>query len=174
MHRDVARALPLASASLAAGSKYGQFVFGLLCENGGVEVAKDKIQSVALVRMAAAQVLDAALHKLAIFYGRGTGDIVQDDKEGLRVLLLSAKQGYLPAFLQAGNHYEWLAGKFYQKAADGGNRQAKNQVRMFDRMYCGPPLDFDDDNDDDDDDYDGVDWTDGDGDDDDSEDEDDA
>jgi hypothetical protein len=90
------------------------------------------------------------------------------------VLLLSANQGYLPAFLQAGNHYEWLAHNFYQKAADGGNRQAKNQVRMFDRMYCGPPLDLDDDDDDDDDDYDGVDWTDGDGDDDDSEDENDA
>jgi hypothetical protein len=92
MHRDMARALPLARASLAAGSKYGQFVFGLLCENGVkmVEVAKDKIQSVALVRIAAAQGLDAALHKLAIFYGRGTGDIVQEDKEGLRLFCFAA------------------------------------------------------------------------------------
>jgi hypothetical protein len=176
MHSDVARALPLARASLAARSKYGQFVFSLLCENGAkmVEVAKDEIQSAALVRMAAAQGLDAALLKLAIFYGRGTGDIAQGDQESLRLLLLSANQGYLPDFLQAGNHYEWLAGNFYQKAADGGNRQAKNQVRMIDSMSCGPPLNFDDDDDDDDDDYDGVDWTDGDGDDDDSEDEDDA
>jgi TPR repeat protein len=172
---DVARALPLARASLAAGSKYGQFVFSLLCKHGDDGVAEDAIQTVALVRMAAAQGLDAALFKLAIFYMRGEGDIAKDDQEGLRLLLLSASQGYLPAFYQAGSHHEWLARNFYRKAAAGGDRQAKDQVRMFDSMYCGPPLGLDYEDDDDDDDYhDGVDWTDGDGDDDDSEDEDDA
>ena len=178
IHFDVARALPLARASLAAGSKYGQFVFGLLCENenrmGGV--AKDVIQAVALVRMAAAQGLDAALLKLASFYrcGIDPGGIAEDHQECLRLLLLSASQGYLPACYEAGGHYEWLARTFYGKAAAGGEREAKNQVRLFDQMYCGPPLDFEDYDDDDDDYHDGVDWTDGDGDDDENDDDDDS
>ena len=124
------------------------------------------------MRMAAAQGLDAALFKLANFYyyrDAESEDIAKDDQESLRLLLLSANQGYLPAFFQAGRHYEWVARNFYQQAADGGDRQAKDQVRMFDSMYCGPPLDYYSEDDDDDDDYhDGVDWTDGDGDDDDS------
>jgi TPR repeat protein len=178
IYSDEARALPLARASLEAGSKYGQFVFGLLCECRTGGVAKDGIQAVAHVRMAAAQGLDAALLKLAEFYNHGTmyyfgtEDIAKDDQEFLRLLLLSASQGYLPALFSAGRHYEWVARNFYEKAADGGARQAKNQVRMFDSMHCGPPLDFEDDDDDDDDD--GVDWTDGDGDDDDDDSEDDA
>jgi hypothetical protein len=175
---NVARALPLARASVAAGSKYGQFVFGLLCEERTGGVAKDAIQTVAHVRMAAAQGLDAALLKLSEFYTHAHGtkyyfgkeDIAKDDQESLRLLLLSANQGYFPAFFQAGRHYEWVARNFYRQAADGGDRQAKDQVRMFDSMYCGPPLDYysEDDDDDDDDYHDGVDWTDGDGDDDDS------
>ena len=169
---NVTRAVHLASASLAAGSKYGQFVFGLLCENGNKgwlpKVAKDVIRAVALVRMAAAQGLDAALLKLADFYEHGAdaGGIAKDDQEYLRLCLLSASQGYLPACSEAGRHYEWLAGNFYGKAAAGGDREAKNQMRILDNMYCGPPLD-DYDSEDDSDDDDGVEWTDGDGDDDD-------
>ena len=74
---------------------YGQFLFSLLCESGG---------GVALVRMAAAQGLDAALFKLANFYyyrDAESEDIAKDDQESLRLLLLSANQGYLPALFRA-------------------------------------------------------------------------
>ena len=179
---NVTRAVHLASASLAAGSKYGQFVFGLLCENGNKgwlpKVAKDVIRAVALVRMAAAQGLDAALLKLADFYehGKDAGGIAKDDQECLRLSLLSANQGYLPACYKAGFHHERMAMDLYEQAAAGGDTDAKDRVRMFDNMYSGPPLfsDSEDDYDDDDDDDDGVEWTDGDGDDDDGDDDDDS
>jgi hypothetical protein len=179
---NVTRAVHLANASLAAGSKYGQFVFGLLCENGNKgwlpKVAKDVIRAVALVRMAAAQGLDAALLKLADFYEHGVdaGGIAKDDQECLRLSLLSANQGYLPACYLAGFHHERMAMDLYEQAAAGGDTGAKDRVRMFDNMYSGPPLDDYDseDDDDDDDDDDGVEWTDGDGDDDDGDDDDDS
>jgi TPR repeat protein len=170
MHRDMARALPLARASLAAGSKYGQFVFGLLCKNGNKgwlpKVAKDVIRAVALMRMAAAQGLDAALLKLAEFYQHGAvaSGIAKDDQECLRLSQLSANQGYLPACFKAGDHHERMALDLYKQAAAGGDTNGKYRVKMFSNMYCGPPLDDDYDDDDDDD---GVDWTDGDGNDDD-------
>ena len=56
------------------------------------------------MRMAAAQGLDAALFKLASFYyyrDAESEDIVKDDQESLRLLLLSANQGYLPALFRA-------------------------------------------------------------------------
>jgi TPR repeat protein len=142
---NVTRAVHLASASLAAGSKYGQFVFGLLCKNGNKgwlpKVAKDVIRAVALMRMAAAQGLDAALLKLAKFYHDGTGGIAKDDQEYSRWLLLSANQGYAPACNEAGEHFERMALDFYEKGAACGDATAKYSVRMFERMYCGPPLD---------------------------------
>ena len=65
---------------------------------------------------AAAQGLDAALFKLANFYYRDaeSEDIAKDDQESLRLLLLSASQGYLPALFGAGSHYECLAKIFYR------------------------------------------------------------
>ena len=142
LDRTVARALPLARASLAAGSKYGQFVFGLVCEKGEVGVPKDVIQAARLVRMAAAQGLDAALLKLAHFYHYGTneGGIAKDDQEYSRLVLLSADQGYAPACNEAGEYFESMALKFYRKGAACGDADAKYRVRMFDNMYCGPPL----------------------------------
>lgn len=166
LKRNVARALPLAKASLAAESKYGQFVFGLVCEKGEVGIPKDVIQAVALVRMAAAQGLDAALLKLAHFYHYGTneGGIAKDEQEYSRLVLLSAIQGYAPACNEAKEYFESVALKFYRKGAACGDADAKYRVRMFNNMYCEPPLYSDssqddsyDDDDDDDSDSDGDD-----------------
>ncbi len=73
-----------------------------------VKMAKDVIRAVALMRMAAAQGLDAALLKLTDFYQHGAvaSGIAKDYQECLRMSLLSANQGYyLPACFKAGWHH---------------------------------------------------------------------
>ncbi len=134
---------------------------------GEVGVPKDVIQAVMLVRMAAAQGFDAALLKLANFYhvGTKTGGIAKDDQEYSRWLLLSANQGYAPAYNKAGDHFERMALDFYNKGAACGDADAKYRVKMFSNMYYGPPFksseddsyDDDDNSDDDDSDSDGDD-----------------
>ena len=116
-----------------------------MCEKGEVGVPKDVNQAVALVRMAAAQGLDAALLKLAHFYHYGTneGGMAKDEQEYSRLVLLSADQGYAPACNEAGKYFESMALKFYRKGAACGDAHAKYRVRMFNNMYCGPPLDSD-------------------------------
>jgi TPR repeat protein len=101
---DAARSLELARESSGKGSRYGQYVLGVIDHWGGVGVAQDFAQAAALYRLAAAQNLDGAQLSLGYMYAYGHG-VAQDYAETLRLYLLAAAQGHPSAFcLVAGCH----------------------------------------------------------------------
>ena len=86
----------LAAPSAADGSKYGQFVLGLLARN-----PKEAFKQFAL---AAAQNYDEAQVALSVLCVRGYADIPPDRDKALRLLRLAARQGNRRAF----QSIEWM------------------------------------------------------------------
>jgi TPR repeat protein len=89
-------ALMLAHNSSERGSKYGQYVLGLLYFNPrdlGGKLIQDLEKARVLYRLAADQCLDAAQHRLGILYYNGN-HVPRDYTEALPWLMLAAAQGY--------------------------------------------------------------------------------
>jgi TPR repeat protein len=95
IRRDEARSLELAreSSGSGLGSRYGQYVLGVLYECGRGGVAQDYAQALALYRLAAAQNFDGAQLGLGYMYYLGFG-VVEDHAEALRLFQLAAAQGH--------------------------------------------------------------------------------
>jgi TPR repeat protein len=102
---DAARALPLARASSAKGSKYGQVSLGFLYREGEGGVAQDYAAALVQLRLAAAQGYDDAQSDLGWAYLHGFG-VALDYAESLRWFKLAAAQGLGPALLNVGRYYE--------------------------------------------------------------------
>jgi TPR repeat protein len=103
--RDDARSLELARESSGKGSRYGQYVLGVLYQLGVGGVAQDYAQAVALYRLAAAQNLDEAQCNLGCMYLLGEG-VAQDVAEALRLFQLAAAQGHPLALFNVALCYE--------------------------------------------------------------------
>ena len=102
---DAALSLELAHYSSRKGSRYGQYVLGLIYQYGRGGVAQDDAQAVVFYRLAAAQGLDEAQCKLAYMYHYGEG-IVQDHPEAWRFYRLAAAQGYPAALYNVARCHE--------------------------------------------------------------------
>ena len=102
---DAALSLELARYSSRKGSRYGQYVLGLIYQYGRGGVAQDDTQAVVFYRLAAAQGLDEAQCKLAYMYHYGEG-IVQDHPEAWRFYRLAAAQGYPAALYNVARCHE--------------------------------------------------------------------
>ena len=113
--KDKARSLELARESSGKGSRYGQYVLGLLYQDGEGGVAQDDAQAVALYRLAAAQNFDGAQCDLGFMYGNGHG-VAQDHAEALRLYQLAAAQGHPVALYNVAHFHEHGRGVRKNKA----------------------------------------------------------
>jgi TPR repeat protein len=133
---DAARALPLARASAAKGSKYGQLSLGDLYRDGEGGVMQDYAAALAQFRLAAAQGYDDAQSDLGCMYVDGDG-VAQDYAEALRWFKLAAAQGLGGALCRVGEFYEegWSvpadreeAILWYKRAAAAGDSDAADAL----------------------------------------------
>jgi len=121
---DAADCVRLSTISNNRGSRYGQYVLALLCEQGTVGLPKDRVESLALLRLSAAQGYDHAQHSLGMAYYYGTG-VARCYDTAMRWLLLAASQGrsqalYRIAKLYATNrcgNQSWSAAETYYRRA---------------------------------------------------------
>ena len=112
---DSVRSLELARKSSELGSRYGQYVLGVLYEFGEGGVAQDYAQSVAFYRLAAAQGLDKAQISLGLRYNKGQG-VAKDSAEVLRWFQLAAAQGHPEALFNVATCHEHGHGVCKNKA----------------------------------------------------------
>ena len=103
--RDAARSLELARESSGKGSRYGQFVLGVLYRLGVGGVAQNYAQALTLFRLAAAQNFDDAQCSLGFMYYQGHG-VAQDYAEALRWYQLAAAQGHPKALCSVALFHE--------------------------------------------------------------------
>jgi TPR repeat protein len=89
---EIEQSLDLSRTSSARGSRYGQYMLGLLHRRGEGGLVSDDTQALAFYRLAAAQGLDAAQVSLGHIYSCGR-DVDQDYAEALRLYQLAAAQG---------------------------------------------------------------------------------
>jgi TPR repeat protein len=105
IQQDSVRSLELARESSEKGSRYGQYVLGVLNEFGKGGVAQDKVKAVALYRLAAAQNLDSAQISLSdTFQYLG---VTKDSAELLRWNQLAAAQGHPEALFNVARCHEY-------------------------------------------------------------------
>ena len=126
---DTALSLELARKSSGKGSKYGQFVLGMLYHYGLGGVARDCVQAVAFYRLAAVQNFDMAQLSLGSMYSYASG-VAQDYAEALRLFYLAAAQGHTVALCQIAIFHEHGYGicknkaeaiRWYRRAQAAGN-----------------------------------------------------
>ena len=137
---DAARSLELARESSGKGSRYGQYVLGVLYDCGAGGVAWDCAQALALYRLAAAQNLDAAQNNLGYMYYCGQG-VDQDYAEALRLWQLAAGQGHPTALYRIAEcHEHGLGGvrknkaeaiRWYWRAQAAGFTYAAKDLRRL-------------------------------------------
>jgi len=130
--KDKALSLELARESSGKGSRYGQFMLGMLYRDGGRRVAQDDAQALALYRLAAAQNFDEAQCGLGFMYQDGQG-VAQDSAEALRWYQLAAAQGHPEALYCVGECHDKGRGvpenraeaiRWYRRAQAAGSRAA--------------------------------------------------
>ena len=131
----------LARSSSAKGSKFGQYMLGLLHDNGAGGAALDCAKSMAFYRLSAAQNLDAAKNNIGFFFGTGRG-VAKHPAEALRWYKLAAAQGLPGAIFNVGRYYEngfsvpadrAEAIRQYQRAAAAGWQPASTSLQRLAR-----------------------------------------
>ena len=134
---DRVRSLELALESSGRGSRYGQYMLGVLYRWGHGVCARNDAQAVVFHRLAAAQGLDEAQYTLGNMYYCGFG-VAQDDAEALRWYQLAAAQGDPGALHNvAFCHEEGLgvaadvaeAIRWYRRAQAAGNPYAASTLQ---------------------------------------------
>jgi len=135
--RDDARSFELARESSGRGSRYGQRTLGRLHYSGAGGLAQDRVQAVALYRLAAAQGLDDAHLRMGEMYHYGDG-VAQDRVEALRWYQLAAAQGHPTALWWVAFCHEYGRGvrkskaeaiRWYRRAQAAGHTGAAYKLR---------------------------------------------
>ncbi len=136
---DAARSLELARESSGKSSRYGQWVLGMLYDEGVGGVAQDRAQAAALYRLAAAQNLDGAQCNLGHMYAYGIY-VDEDHAKALRLYKLAAAQGYSYAMFDVAECHELGQGvrknkaaaiRWYRRAQAAGNPSAAVAVQRL-------------------------------------------
>jgi TPR repeat protein len=94
--KKAAKGLALARESAAAGSCFGQFVVGLVYDEGMVVAAHDYAEAVRQYRLAAAQGHADSQNNLGLMFFYGNG-VAEDYAEAARLYRLAAEQGHAGA-----------------------------------------------------------------------------
>jgi TPR repeat protein len=136
---DEARSLELARESSVKGSRYGQYVLGLICELSDESGVEDCAQKIALYRLAAAQNLDDAQLGLGSMYYNGWG-VAQDFDKAVPWYQLAAAQGNPTALRHLGSFHERGEGvpknkdeaiRLYRRAQAAGYTDAADDLQRL-------------------------------------------
>jgi hypothetical protein len=136
--KDQAKGLALGRESAAAGSCFGQFVFGRCCYEGW-GVAQDYAEAARFYRLAAAQGHAVAQNNLGGMFLNAQG-VPQDYAEAVRLYYLSAAQGYALAYFNLGDKFEKGLGvardraeaiRWYRLAAAQGQATAISNLKRL-------------------------------------------
>ena len=123
---DVARSLELACESSERGSRYGQYMLGVLYKYGDGGLARDVAQAVALIQLAVAQNLDWAQWCLGNMYNEGLG-VTQNDVQALQLYQIAASQGHPDAMY-------WVA--LCYEIGSGVRKNKAEAIRWYERAHA--------------------------------------
>jgi len=118
--------LRMATSSSEKGSRYGQFVLAMIHKSGSCGLVQNRAESLALLRLSAAQGYDRAQFSLGLAYCNGSG-VPLCINTALQLLLRAATQGYYEA--------GYKVAEVYLKRRCNGKREHVDDVIAAEYWY---------------------------------------